>query len=278
MCYNVSVGLGCHIDPDNFELDPIQKEERRRCWAGLMMLHMIQSTFLGNPAPSWRISNSVKLPADANDFDITLDGINTTFNSPTQMSYLLYQYRLFDITTEICNEIFNKTPPARHTIESLDSKICTIQETWEKQYLQESAYQQPLSTHHSVHLNLLHGYAHQLFLLLHRPFFAQSVYGLATPNESQIRCIASAEALLDIHKMFCDDAIYIPYKWYTNGLGSFHAFHASVVLAVALQQSIYSNQHYKFRKMLEDTLQRFDSNSAGSRMCLKAAKILRFLL
>jgi len=64
MTYNVTIALACHIDPSAFNVDPIQREERRRCWAGLMMLYTIQNTALGNPDPSWKISNDVQLPAD----------------------------------------------------------------------------------------------------------------------------------------------------------------------------------------------------------------------
>jgi hypothetical protein len=277
MCYNVSIALGCHIDPDNFDLNPIQKEERRRCWAGLMMLHMIQSTVLGNPAPSWRVINDVQLPADANDVDITTYGIQNIASGPTQMSYLLFKFSLYDITSKICNEIFNEKPPSRQTIDSLDHEICVVQEAWDRRYLSDSIHC-PLSTHHSVHLNILYGYSHQLFLLLHRPFFAQSLHGLDTPNESQIRCISSAEALLDIHRMFYETPSFRPYKWYKNGLGSFHAFHAAAVLAVALLQPIYSPQHDKFRRILEDTLRRFETSASRSLICSKSARILKILL
>jgi hypothetical protein len=60
MTYNVAIALACHIDPSTFNLDPIQSEERRRCWAGLMMLYTIQNTALGNPDPSWKIYYLIK--------------------------------------------------------------------------------------------------------------------------------------------------------------------------------------------------------------------------
>lgn len=66
--------------------------------------------------------------------------------------------------------------------------------------------------HYAAHLHILHGYSHQLFLLLYRLFFAQSVLGLEVPNESQIRCIASAEALLDIHRILFEDPTFRLYN------------------------------------------------------------------
>jgi hypothetical protein len=66
--------------------------------------------------------------------------------------------------------------------------------------------------------------------------------------------------------------------WYTNGLGSFHAFHAAAVLAVALLMPIYRPQYRKFRGVLEETLGRFEKMAGRSRICEKAAKIVRVLL
>jgi hypothetical protein len=299
MCYNVSIALGCHIgktspflvlprgyllfwliDPKHFNVDPIHQEERRRCWAGLMMLHMIQSTALGNPAPSWQVSNTVQLPADVDDIDITLDGIRHRGDlaGPTQMTYLLYKFRLYGVSNSIYNEIFSNNQPSRETIQKLDQDICHLQEAWERQYLSNQRHDETIPVCHIVHLNILYGYSHQLFLLLHRPFFAQSIIGLGVPNESQLRCISSAEALLDIYRLCCETPSFHPYMWYTNGLGTFHAFHAAVVLAVALVQPIYQAQYHRFRQIIKDTLTQFDASAKRSAVARKAGRILRLLL
>jgi hypothetical protein len=267
MTYNVAIALACHIDPSNFNLDMIQCEERRRCWAGLMMLYTIQSTMMGNPDPTFRASASVKLPADVNDQDITILEIQDPLPGPTQISYLLFKFSLYDLTSQICRETFSSSEPSRSVIQNLDQQICLAQETWDSRYISDSTFE-TLPTHH----------AHQLFLLLHRPFFARSILGLEIPNESQIRCIASAEALLDIHKTLSTTPEFRPYMWYTNGLGSFHAFHAAAVLAVALLMPIYRPQYRKFRGVLEETLGRFEKMAGRSRICEKAAKIVRVLL
>jgi hypothetical protein len=113
MTYNVAIALACHIDPSTFNLDPIQSEERRRCWAGPMMLYTIQNTALGNPDPSWKISHDVRLPADMNDSDITLSGIQETFIDPTQMSYLLFKFKLYDLAAQICRQTCGSSEPTR---------------------------------------------------------------------------------------------------------------------------------------------------------------------
>lgn len=277
MTYHIAIAMACHIDPDEFNLNYIQSEERRRCWAGLIMLYTIQNTTMGNPDPSWRITNNVKPPQDVNDADITVAGIQEPITGPTQMSYLILKFRLYDIAAKICQETFKSSPPSHSTIQSLDHQVCLAQQEWERRYHADSNLE-ALPIHHAVHLHILHAYSHQLFLLLHRPFFAQSILGLETPNDSQIRCIASAEALLDIHQTLCDTEDFRPYKWYTNGIGSFHAFHGAVVLSVALLMPIYRPQHQKFKRVLNEALVRFERSSGRSTICEKATRILRHLL
>ena len=273
----MATALGCHIDPENFELDFIKCEERRRCWAGLMMLYTIQNTAIGSPDTMRPLSNDVRMPIDANDTDITEREVLDSAPGPTQMSYLLFKFRLYELTAKICKEIFSESEPSGESIQRLDHEICIVQETLGRKYLADSSFE-PLPLHHAVHLKILDGYTHQIFLLLHRPFFAQSIAGFDIPNESQIRCIASAQALLDIHQVLCDTPSFAPYKWYTNGLGSFHAFHGATVLAVALLQPIYQPQYQKFKEMLAETLQRFEKMADRSSICSKSARILRFLM
>jgi len=277
--YHVAIALGCHIDPSILHLDPIQSEERRRCWAGLRMLYTIQTTALGNTESFWTCKNTVRLPADVNDTEITLTDIQTPLPGPTQMSYLLFKFQLYDLASAICRETFTSSIPSERTIKDLDTQICDVQELWDKRYALHSA-RGPLPTHHVVHLHILYGYSHQLFLLLHRPFFAQSLLGLNldVPNDSQIRCLASAEALLDIHRTLVETPANRPYMWYTRGLGSFHAFHAAVVLAVALLMPVYKAQYERFREMLEGALARFEGMGARSRVCKRGARILKHLL
>ncbi|KAI9818762.1 MAG: hypothetical protein M1827_007582 [Pycnora praestabilis] len=278
LTYNVALALGCHVDPENFDLNPIQCEERRRCWAGLMLLYTIQNTSLGNMDPQ-RLQHQVRLPADVNDVDIHPDGIRSPSVGPTQMSYILFKFRLYNISARICQYIFGTSEPSRAVVRALDHEITLEQQAWDDKYLADSR-EEALPVHHFVHLNILYGYSHQLFLLLHRPFFTRSLAHTSYQDsmESRNRCISSARALLDIHQMLCETPHFAPYKWFNAGLGSFHAFHAAVVLSVVLMDPQDQPQHNNIRSTLENTLSRFESLAYRSSICEKAAPVLRFLL
>ncbi|TGO42182.1 hypothetical protein BHYA_0011g00160 [Botrytis hyacinthi] len=226
--YHVAIALGCRVDPSILHLDPIQSEERRRCWAGLMMLYTIQTTALRNTDSFWTCKNTVRLPADVNDTDITLTDIQTPSPGPTQMSYLLFKFQLYDLASAICRERFTSSIPSARTIRDLDAQICAAQELWDKRYASHSS-RAPVPTHRVI------------------------------------RFLASAEALLDIHRTLVETPANRPYMWYTRGLGSFHAFHAAVVLAVALLMPVYKAQYVRFKEMIEGALARFEGMGARSR-------------
>lgn len=206
------------------------------------------------------------------------DALHNSVNNDGQpRSYFFFKFSFYDLTSQICRETFSSSEPSRSVIQNLDQKICLAQETWDSPYISDSTFE-TLPTHHAVHLHILHAYAHQLFLLLHHLFFTQNILNLNLPNESQIQCITSAEALLDIHKTLSTTPEFRPYMWYANGLGSFHAFHAAAVLVVALLMPVCRPQYRKFRGVLEETLGRLEKMSGRSRICEKAAEIVRGLL
>lgn len=276
--YNIALALGCHIDPSSFGLGLIKCEERRRCWAGLMMLYTIQNTAMGN-MDSQRLQHQVHLPADVNDIDLMADKICLSSVGATQMSYVLFKFRLYSISSGICQQIFGPVKPSRDIVRALDHEITSEQRSWDTKYLSDSS-EEVLPIHHIVNLNILYSYSHQLLLLLHRPFFNRELTNTSYEDslKSRNRCIDSALAMLDIHKMLCENPQFKPYKWFTAGLNSFHAFHAAVVLAAVWMDPDYRSHHRNIQDKLKETLTRFEGLVYRSTICEKATPILSFLM
>lgn len=276
--YNIALALGCHIDPDAFDLGAVKREERRRCWAGLMMLHTIQNTTMGN-LDQRSIESRVKMPADVNDDELISIHSDTERTGPTQMSYLLYKFRLYKLCSKVCEHIFGRIVPPYASIMALDAEISHEQSQWSTRYIADSQ-NGLVPTYQLVHLNILYGYSHQLFLLLHRP-----VFSTASPNahpeeakKSRSRCIDSASGLLNIHQMLQESSQFKPYRWYNEGLGSFHAFHASVVLYSALGTAESPEQFHDIKTSLVKSLSTFEEMAERSSICAKVAPVLRSLL
>ena len=82
---HVAISMGCHLDPERFALGPIEREERRRVWAGLMMLYTIQNTSFGS-LDQRMLTQDVKMPADIDDVDLLTGSNPRSAPSPSSLS------------------------------------------------------------------------------------------------------------------------------------------------------------------------------------------------
>ena len=123
LAHHLAISIGCHVDPDTFRLDTIAAGERRRCWAGLMIVYTTQNTLLGHLGlPHTALRGNSRPPADINDDNLTA-GIPSPPGEATQMTYLLLKCRLFDICSEICGKVLSAEGPRLDIIWSLDALI-----------------------------------------------------------------------------------------------------------------------------------------------------------
>ena len=195
MTYHIALSLGCHIDPNEFNLDVISSEERRRCWAGFMMLYMIQNTSMGNLGPNpWEASEGVQMPADLNDKDLVIDEyiLPTATNHASQMSYLLLKFRLYHISDGIASVIRNSPKPQASVVERLDRSISEEQQSWCDKYTAHQTLN-VLPSSHKVHFNILQGYAHQLMLLLYNHAMRTSTAETSQFRRSTSKVLNSAK-------------------------------------------------------------------------------------
>ncbi|KAJ5752174.1 hypothetical protein N7520_009091 [Penicillium odoratum] len=282
--HHVAISMGCHLDPERFVLGPIEREERRRVWTGLMMLYTIQNTSFGS-LDQQLLNQDVKMPADVDDIDLltapnapTSDPSSTpSANRPTQMTYLLLSFRLYKISTKICETIFTYPHASRFTLTQLEAELMAVRDLCDARYQVD---QDPLPVHHQANLNILYSQIHQLLLLLLRPNLCRFIQGEITPEtcESRAKCMASAKVSLTIFQTLLESSQFAPYKWYTSGLGSFNAFHAAVVLAVGLLNPENEAEFDDFKETLTKALDMFASLSVRSTFCSKAVPVVRQII
>lgn len=280
LTYNIALSLGCHIDPAGLNLSAVECEERRRVWAGLMMLQTIQSTCLGGIAPQ-QIACQVRLPADVNDEDVAATTYDTQIQllghagAPTQMTYILYKFRLYKLATEICQLNYTSDRPDHMTVMDLHRRIAAEQEEHSARFFDV----QSLPLHHIVHHHILISYTNQLYLMLHRPILAEGNHSdMAEDVEGSFRqCETSAMAILDIHELVHNTPEFKAYQWYHRGIGSFHAFFASMVLSVLVRESRNVSQISVIQTALGKCVHRFLELSDRSSICKRAIPILGHL-
>lgn len=275
MTLNIAIAMGCHVDPKVLNIaNRLEAEQRRRCWAGLVMLHMLQIVSFGNVDVLHLKDFQVELPADANDMDILPDQILTVPNSPTQMSYMLFKLRLHGLAVQISEKLFRGTGVTIATVMAIDSEIVAEQQKWDDRYLADGG-PNLLPHHHQAHWNILHMYAHQLYLLLHRPFFHMQE---DDPwPESRARCVTSGKALLDIHQLLCETRHFGRYRWYVHGLGSFYAFHGAVIIFAALFGESSGSTKFEYGAAFLACVSRFERLASHSHICAQALHVLQHL-
>jgi len=280
LAHHLAQSIGCHVDPDTLGLDVVESEERRRAWAGLMMLYTNQNSALGHIGlPHTALVASSKPPADVNDDDIAHEVLESTNPSgeATQMTYLLLKFRLYDICADICANVLCKETPDLDYIHKMDDTIQNERRTWDYR-LTQAIETVPLRVHHIAHLHILHSYANHLTMLLHQRQALDSRCPASVKHRARTRCLESARHLLQIHATINETPEMTPFRWYGRGVGSFHAFHAAALLIHLLDLGSIREEGELYINLLQGCLSRFNSLAEYSTVCAKAAPVLQALL
>ncbi|GAD98220.1 hypothetical protein ARB_07724 [Paecilomyces variotii No. 5] len=276
--HHVAIAMGCHMDPSRFNLGVLECERRRRTWAGLMMIYTIQNTALGSFGHR-PFSQDTKLPSDVNDIDLVAPSGKESPEGPTQMTYILLKFRLYETSAKISETLLSSREGSPTTLAQLENEVSFIQNMCASRYRSDSD-RSYLPAYHMANYNILQGYIHQLNLLIHRPNFTRCFQGdhSETLWRHRDKCIESAKSLLAIYRNLFECPIFAPYKWYTSGLASFHAFHASVVLAAILMEPDSDYEYNEIKSLLLSSLGLFSALSHRSSVCDKAVTILQNLI
>ncbi|KAK4949975.1 hypothetical protein LTR10_011817 [Elasticomyces elasticus] len=195
----------------------------------------------------------------------------------TQMSYVLLKFRVYEICSEICQAVMSKASSSIEQIFHIDRSITQEQSNWDRKYKSRS----PCSVndvHQRLHLNVLYSTSYHLTLLLHQNVWTNQSQGEARRDWSRKRVSEGARKLLDLHADFAKASDLAPFRWYLRGIGSFHAFHAAVVLFTLSKRETSSALYADMFGCLRRCLGIFESLSDVSRICNKAAPVLRSLL
>lgn len=275
---NIAIALRCHTDPA--EPNCIKRERRRRCWAGIMMLHTDQALLFRDTDLTYLCEMKAALPVNANDIDITEDAVTAQADDgpvpkPSDMTLLRFQSRLFHLATDVCNAISKPNLNLDDELHSrLDAAVRQEQQKWDKLYLIEGG-RSVLDTAGYAHWCVLQTYAHQLYLLLHRPY--HSSRSAQFRPESREKCITSALALMDIHRQLYDLPRLKPYRWMIHGSISCNALHGAVALTSCVLDMPRDPSVSAHIAVINATAHRIETLRKSSPACANIYVILRHL-
>jgi hypothetical protein len=161
-------------------------------------------------------------------------------------------------------------------LSTLDAEIAREQQQWDYTFLLNGS-PSLLDTFSYAHWCILQLYAHQLYLLLHRPSCLRRHEADFLPA-SRSKCLTSGAALIDLHRQFLILPRLRHYRWYVYGLTGSCAVHGAVALASCLldgADEVVDSAHY--RAIFNDAVQRIESLQDRGNIYRKAYPVLRHL-
>lgn len=276
MASNIGIALQCNTSKPASDLTCIEIERRRRCWAGILLLHTYQAILFRDIDMSSLINDQTAMPADANDTDILEDRIQRPSTQPTQMSVMIFKISLFRLSARLCKELSNSTPLTEARLEVLDAEIASEQRQWAATFLVNGAPSLLDSSSYALWC-ALELYAHQLYLLLHRPFSKPINQGIYR-RQSRQKCISSSLVLLDIHRKWMEAPRLRSYRWYAHGVIGSCALHAAITLASCLlEQTDEEIDVSAYRMEFDAAVLRLSILREQSSLYVKAYPVLRQL-
>ncbi|KLO99219.1 hypothetical protein CEK26_002657 [Fusarium fujikuroi] len=273
---NIAIALRCHTDIEGPNC--IEQERRRRCWAGILIIHTYQALCFRDIDLTFLLNMKATMPAWVNDKDIQEHSIKQSpKDSPcefTDTSLLKFQVRLFQLSTQICSHISGDDKLNTTILHQYDTAVAKEQLQWDAAYL-VNGRRSILNTAGYAHWCMLQTYAHQLYLLLHRPFHSSKASHFRA--ESRDKCIKSGLALLDVHHQFYELPRLKCYRWLVKGAISCNALHGAVALTSCMLDMPDDSDLTEHISTIDAAITRMEALKMKSPACSSVYRVIRCL-
>ncbi|KAI6752435.1 hypothetical protein HG530_013804 [Fusarium avenaceum] len=273
---NIAMALKCHMDGP--VPNCLERQRRRRCWAGILIIHTYQALCFRDIDLTFLLNMKATMPAWVNDSDITENSItDVSSQSPprlTDMTLIKFQVRLFQLSTQICSHISGNDKLNQTILHQFDAAVSKEQTEWDSVYLVNGG-RSILNTAGYAHWCTLQTYAHQLYLLLHRPFHSSRSNHFRA--ESREKCIQSGLALLDIHHQFFELPRLKCYRWLVKGAISCNALHGAVALTSCMLDMPGDSDLTEHISAIDAAVVRMEALKMKSPACSNVYRVLRCL-
>ncbi|KAG5659954.1 hypothetical protein KAF25_003476 [Fusarium avenaceum] len=273
---NIAMALKCHMDGP--VPNCLERQRRRRCWAGILIIHTYQALCFRDIDLTFLLNMKATMPAWVNDSDIIENSItDVSSQSPsrlTDMTLIKFQVRLFQLSTQICSHISGSDKLNQTILHQFDAAVSKEQTEWDSVYLVNGG-RSILNTAGYAHWCTLQTYAHQLYLLLHRPFHSSRSNHFRA--ESREKCIQSGLALLDIHHQFFELPRLKCYRWLVKGAISCNALHGAVALTSCMLDMPGDSDLTEHISAIDAAVVRMEALKMKSPACSNVYRVLRCL-
>ena len=194
-----------------------------------------------------------------------------------------FKIRLFRLSGRICNSSFDAFALDEAALEALDAEVANEQALWDAAFLHDGS-PSVLDTSSYAHWCMLQFYAHQFYLLLHRPFCRSRPDGSSGLGVSQYRqasrhrCIVSGAALLDLQRQYTVVPRLRHHRWTVYGMIGSCTVHGAMALASCLLDNRDDSLDVKpYRRTFDAAVELIGRLQGRSTIYNKAYPILRHI-
>ncbi|KAM0719506.1 hypothetical protein Q7P37_003635 [Cladosporium fusiforme] len=269
---NIAIALRCNTKSNKANL--IDNELRRRCWAGVLMLHTYQGIIYRDINMSYLLNNNPPMLRDIENLNFGDQTAPSIADGSKRVTIMQFKIRLFALSAQVCSHTWNSEHPQEEQLRFFDTAIAKEQQQWDANFLVDGV-PSVLDTASYAHWCILQTYAHQLYLLIHRPFHRSLIPGFRP--ESKDICLKSSMALLDLHQQLCEAPRLRNYRWLVNGMTSLNAFQGAVALASCLLDGLHTADKSSYQMAFDATVARTQAFVASSPVCAKTYPVLKSL-
>ena len=269
---NIGIALRCNTISKRGSVG--DSERHRRCWAGILMLHTYQGIVFRDIDMSYLLNIDFSIREETDNMNFGDRRSTPLPKGPEFASLMQYKLRLFALSSRICNHTWDLEQTCDDQIEVFNAAIAAEQQQWDANYLINGA-PSILGTASYAHWCILQTYAHQLYLLVHRPFYRSRSNSFRT--QSRNIYLESSMSLMDLHRQLCEVPRLRNYRWLAKGMTSFNAFQGAVALASCLLDQHNDVQQIRYKNTFDATVARFENLQALSPVCAKTYPVLRNL-
>ncbi|EMT71557.1 hypothetical protein FOC4_g10010062 [Fusarium odoratissimum] len=195
---------------------------------------------------------------------------------PRDLSVLSQKYRNAAMTALSQDQFL-----VRHDLSTLEALLILYDTAVAKEQLQwDAAYlvngrRSILNTAGYAHWCMLQTYAHQLYLLLHRPYHSSKASHFRA--ESRDKCIKSGLALLDVHHQFYELPRLKCYRWLVKGAISCNALHGAVALTSCMLDMPDDSDLTEHIFAIDAAITRMEALKMKSPACSSVYRVIRCL-
>ena len=234
--------MGYHRDPDHLKsITVFEGEMRRRCWAVLHQLDLLNSYQMGLPSPTQSLHSDTALPRNLQDSDFDEDSTFLPGARPeteaTHMLYFLVKAGLMTAFDEIMKYESSFEVPSHQKIAALDAELRRLHDSVPLPFKLRSMAQSFADTPNVIMMRAnIEILLQKSICILHRRNLTVRLPSVQTIDICADASMRMLEVQVDLHKEAQSGGQLHEERWMLSSLTTTDFFLAAMILSLVLLQ------------------------------------------